>query len=258
MQIKEITPHITSIRVPFLDIFTTVFLVRTEKGNLLFDTATYPTDITELILPALDGLGIGAADISHVLISHPHRDHMGGLEALLAHCPDITVAAGSQAPLSGHTVRHFLLVGDGDILLDRLRVVAIPGHTADAVAILDTRTGTLLSGDGLQLYGIFGSGWWGANISRPTDHLAALERIAALPLSAIYPAHDYHPLGDAYLGREAILGALDACREPLFLIRDMILASPDKDDKALAADYRKQPLPIVGPHVFAAVRRELL
>lgn len=258
METIQLTPDITAIRVPFLDIFTTVFLVKTEAGNLLFDTATYPTDITEIILPALAELGVGIEALSAVLISHPHRDHMGGLEELLTLAPDITVIAGSNAPQKTHTIKNLIIGRDGDSILDSLQIVAIPGHTTDAIALLDTRTGTLLSGDGLQLFGIFGSGYWGANISFPKAHLAALERIAALPITAIYPAHDYHPVGDAYIGKDAIGRALDACREPLFAIRDMILASPDQSDEELSALYRKQALPKVGSHIFAAVRRDLV
>ena len=144
------------------------------------------------------------------------------------------------------------------LLLDVLQVVAIPGHTSDAIALLDTRTGTLLSGDCLQLYGIFGSGWWGANVNYPKAHFAALDRLLTLPVTAIYPAHDYHPVGDAFIGREEILRAVGACREPLLMIRDMIQNDPEADDKALATLYNKQPLPTLGPHVVAAVRRDLL
>ena len=258
MEAIQLTPDITAIRVPFFDIFTTVFLVKTEAGNLLFDTATYPTDITDIILPALAELGVDGAALSAVLISHPHRDHIGGLAELLARYPDLTVIAGSNAAEKTHTVKHLVIGRDGDIVLDDLRIVSIPGHTTDAIALLDTRTGTLLSGDCLQLYGIFGSGAWGANINFPKAHLAALDRLAALDIAAIYPAHVYHPVGDAFVGKDAIARVLDACREPLFVIRDMIKADPEATDTALAARYNEQDLPTVGSHVFAAVRRDLL
>ena len=258
MDIKQLTTDITAIRVPFLDIFTTVFLVRTEEGNLLFDAATYPTDTTDIILPALAECGVRGEELSAVFISHPHRDHMGGLAALLERYPDLTVIAGSNALERDHDIRHLVIGRDGDTLLGDLRIVAIPGHTTDAIALLDTRTATLLSGDGLQLYGIFGSGCWGANVPFPRAHLSALDRLAKLDLAAIYPAHDYHPVGDAYIGKEMISRALDACREPLFAIRDMIKESPDATDTALAARYNENPLPTVGSHIFAAVRRDLM
>ena len=258
MSIEHLTPHITRIFVPFLDIYTSVFLVKTSEGALLFDTATYDSDMTEIILPALGELGVPPEALTRVFISHPHRDHAGGLAALLARRPEIEVIAGSTALAETHTGARITVMGDGETLLGVLRVVSIPGHTADAIALLDTRTGTLLSGDCLQLFGIFGSGHWGANITLPAAHFEALDRLAHLPLTAIYPAHDYHPEGNAYVGAEAIRRALCACREPLLLIRDRIAAAPTRTDCELADEYNRGNLPTVGRHVFAAVRRELM
>lgn len=252
----SLTPHVTAIRVPFADIYTTVFLVKTEAGSLLFDTATYDTDVTEIILPTLEALG-GLPTLTHVFISHPHGDHAGGLGALLTALPHLTVIAGSEELKAKHPNARITPMTEGT-LLGALRVLPLPGHTADSIALLDTRTGTLLSGDGLQLHGIYGSGVWGANIRYPGAHLAALDRLACEDIDAIYPAHDYHPCGDAYIGKTAIRAALDACRAPLFRIRDMIKENPNASDKALAAAYNAAGNPpTVGAHVFAAVRREL-
>lgn len=258
MQVTHRTPYITQLHVPFYSITTSVFLVKTEQGNLLFDTATYPTDVTELILPTLQKLGVERDSLTHVFLSHPHGDHAGGLPTLLDACPHLNVIAGSEALRSVCGDAPYTVAKDEDTLLDVLRVVSLPGHTADSIALLDTRTNTLLSGDGLQLYGIFGAGWWGANIPCPRAHLAALDRLAEMDLDVIYPAHAYHPLTDAYVGREEIQKALALCREPLFLIRERILAKPDATDEELCEDYNRQNLPKVGVHVFAAIRREML
>ena len=257
--ITKITEHITRIRVPFYDIFTTVFLVKTDEGNLLFDTATYDSDVTDIILPALASLGVAAEDLSAVFLSHPHGDHAGGVPALLTANPAVTVYAGSEAVRETTAVPNLVTVADGDSLLGCLQVVAIPGHTKDSVGLLDTRTKTLLSGDGLQLYGIYGSGEWGANIRYPKEHIDALARIRDLKIDVIHPAHNYHPLGDVYEGREQILRALDACAAPLYLIRDMIRDNEDVSDEALTRAYNAMGNPpTIGKHVVAAVRRDLL
>ena len=256
--ITKITEHITRIRVPFYDIFTTVFLVKTDEGNLLFDTATYDSDVTDIILPALASLGVTPSELSSVFLSHPHRDHAGGVPALLTANPAVTVYAGSEAVRETTAVPNLVTVADGDSLLGCLQVVAIPGHTKDSVGLLDTRTKTLLSGDGLQLYGIYGSGEWGANIRYPKEHIDALARIRDLTIDVIHPAHNYHPLGDVYEGREQILRALDACAAPLYLIRDMIRDNEDVSDEALTHAYNAKGAPTIGKHVVSAVRRELL
>ena len=112
--------------------------------------------------------------------------------------------------------------------------MTIPGHSMDSMGLWDTRDNTLLSGDCLQLFGIFGAGDWAANISYPLFHLDALKKLAALPLERIYAAHDYHPLGWCYEGTAGICAALDACRRPLFLIRDLIEQNPALSDKEIA------------------------
>ena len=43
--ITEIRPDIFRLTIPFEDIYTTVFFIRTAAGYLLFDTATYDSDI---------------------------------------------------------------------------------------------------------------------------------------------------------------------------------------------------------------------
>ena len=53
LDITAITPEIHRVVVPFLDIFTTVFVVRTPAGALLFDTATYPEDADNYPSPRL-------------------------------------------------------------------------------------------------------------------------------------------------------------------------------------------------------------
>ena len=260
MKFSEITPHIWGLQIPYHDIFTSVFLVKAEEGLLLFDTASYPSDITDIIIPALGELGIRAKDISKVFISHPHGDHLGGLMTFLGLNPDAEIIVGSRGILERlpDVVPWLKVVGDGDAILGALRAIGIPGHLMDAIGLFDTRTGTLLSGDALQLYGIYGSGKWGSNIRFPAAHLDALERLKTMPITAIYPAHNFHPHGDSYVGKEAVAGAIDACREALLEVRGFILSNPDLDDDGLMEAYKERGLPTVGDHVFAAVRRDLI
>ena len=45
------------------------------------------------------------------------------------------------------------------------KIDLVTGHASDCAALYDRKTKTLISGDCLQLFGVFGSGAWGANIS---------------------------------------------------------------------------------------------
>ena len=248
MQMLAETAHITRITIPFLDIDTAVFLIDTPDGRILFDTATYPTDIDEYILPA----GITP---HMIVISHNHRDHAGGL-ARAAECfPEAVIAAGSNACAERIPGRDVRILADGELLAGCLRVVAIPGHTADAIGLLDTRTMTLLSGDALQCAGIYGSGNWGANISYQRAHREACARLGGMGIGTILASHDYHPCGRR-ADADGVARYLDACTAALDAIRDFAGAHPDMPPEALAAAYNgASGLPTVGAHIFAAARR---
>ena len=165
---EQICSDIFCITVPYKGIYTSVFLVRTPQGAVLFDAASYESDIQNIILPWLDEQGITAEELRYVFISHKHDDHAGGLPALLEAFPDLCIVSQSMGLQQQYGEKHFWSPRDGEMLLGCLRVVSIPGHTADSAALLDTRTGTLLCGDCLQLHGIFGMGKWGANIPHPS------------------------------------------------------------------------------------------
>lgn len=253
-----ITPHIHRLVIPFLDIYTTVFVIETPDGALLFDTATYPEDADNYILPALRELGISQDALYGVVISHNHRDHAGSLSRIRQEFPDAFLLTGSAALREQYPDTKVLSAEDGTTVLNVLKVVTLPGHTGDAIGILDTRTGTLLTGDGLQLFGIYGSGKWGANIPHPAAHRLAVEKLRTLPLNIIAASHDYHPCGHIARGKAEIDSYLNACTEALDCIRDAILRHPEQDDEALAADYnRTSGLPTVAAHVFAAVRKTI-
>jgi len=247
--------RILRLTVPFKDIFTTVYAIRTSEGVLVFDTATTAEDVEGFLLPFLKEQKILPDEICGIFLSHSHGDHAGGLPALLPHLPRAKVYSRSKKLAETYPDR-VIRPEDGEEIFGGLKTVTIPGHSADSMGVLDTQTGVLLSGDCLQLYGIYGSGAWGSNITLPRLHLQALDKLAALPMKKIYAAHDYHPLGFCYEGKEKIAEALENCRRPLFEIRDRILKAPDRSDEEIAAEISRT-LPRLHPRVVAAVREEL-
>lgn len=258
MSVERIQADISCITAPYKGIYTSVFLIRTPQGALLFDAASYESDIHEIVLPWLEEQGVTREELKYVFISHNHSDHAGGLPALLEAFPDVCVASQSVTLQEKYGEGNFLLPRDGEMLLGCLRVVSIPGHTADSAALLDTRTNTMLCGDCLQLHGIFGMGKWGANIPYPTEHRQATARLREMEIDMIVTAHDYHPMGRIYRGREEIASALDACIAPLDRIEGLITAHPAMNDEDLCALYNDAPMtPTLGAHVVRAVRRAM-
>lgn len=253
--LQKINEHIYELCVPYKDIFTTVYFVITESGVLLFDTASDDTDVENAIIPALRELGVGESDLKYVFISHNHTDHAGGLGRLLEAYPKVCVVSKSDALKEKFAGYTFLYPSEGESLLDTLSVVSIMGHTKDSAAIYDSRTKTLISGDCLQLYGIFGSGCWGANISFSTEYAKAIEKLRGMDIDSILTAHDYHPCGRMYYGKAKIAAALDACLVPFEIIKKLIEEDPDASDEIICEKYNSQnDLPRLGAHVVRKYR----
>ena len=74
----EIFKYVSRMTLPYKDIFTSIYTVKTEEGVLIFDTATTPEDVTERLIPFLREEGIALSDVKAVFISHFHNDHAGG------------------------------------------------------------------------------------------------------------------------------------------------------------------------------------
>lgn len=248
MNATEVAKNIFRLTVPFLDIFTTVYLVKTDDGALLFDTATYPEDTDNYLFPLIKSLGV-ENELKYVFISHSHRDHAGGVQRLVELFPKVTVLSRG---LNGDNIAF---VNDGDVFLGCLKVVTIPGHSADSMALLDIRNNTLISGDSLQLYGIFGSGEWGANITLVKEHLEAIEKLKKMDVKSIYTAHDYHPYGYKYCDADAISKAYDACIEPLIRVKELIRTNPTLDNVGIQKIYNSEELPTLSVRVVNAVRQ---
>lgn len=255
--ITKINENIHRLTLPYKDIFTTVYTIKTDGGILLFDSASYDEDIENYILPFLDKLEITADMLKYVFISHNHKDHAGGLNEFMKKFPKTIIISRSTMLKEQYMDYNVLVPEDDDIVSDVLKVITIPGHTQDSSAIFDTRTKTLISGDCLQLYGIYGSGKWGSNISFPKEHIDAIYKLRQMDIQQILTAHDYHPYGYSYVGSEAVAKALDSCVSPLNEIKTLICQNPDADDEQICMLYNSFDNPTLGCHVVTAVRKNL-
>ena len=250
-----VNENIFRICTEYKGIFTTIYIIKTDEGVMIFDTASYECDIEEVLVPFLREKGIAASDVKGIFISHKHRDHAGGLPYLVKHYPDAVIYSASPVVAEEYAQYQVVYPEEGRTILSVLVPVAIPGHTADSCALLDTRTKTLITGDCFQVYGIFGQGDWACNITFIPEHLSAIEKVRGMDIEEIYTAHDYHPIGYCFIGKDCISKALDGCVEPLLNIKKMILTNPEMSDEEIRELYNKNgSLPTVSLGVVRAVR----
>lgn len=243
------TDNITKIKIPFSDIYTTAFIVNTDSGALLFDTGTYPDDVDRFILPTLTELGLKER-LKYVFISHRHADHAGGLERVLEIFDGVTVLSRSEELKARFSGACFICPDDSQQIANGIFAIAIPGHSPDAMALFDSRCKTLLTGDCLQLYGVFGSGDWGCNITDTKEHFKALEKLKAMQIDTIIASHDYYPLGYKAEG-EDVKKYIDACKEPVERMLRFMENNRHLGAKEAAALYNStKKLPRVSYKVF--------
>jgi glyoxylase-like metal-dependent hydrolase (beta-lactamase superfamily II) len=156
------------------------YVLDTDEGRVLVDTGlpnTYETLAAEL-------QELGGPDLSLVILTHGHMDHVGGLHALVAATGVQVAAHTDEAALlaTGETSRGMVArpecpeelrgmagqkptidpvdvqieLSDGDTVpgFPSLRVVHVPGHSAGQIAVLwDHAGGVLITGDAAQNFG---------------------------------------------------------------------------------------------------------
>ncbi len=219
-EVYEIEPGIFSIYEPWQWQEVISWLIVGTDAALLFDTGNGIGDIGAVVAE-LTKLPVTAIN------SHSHFDHIGGnhrFDRILSVSMPFSLerAAGFQTeellaevspdalcrPLPGdleaaeHRVRPYTISGkleDGDSIDlggRRLEVVLIPGHTPDAIALLDREAGFLWSGDSFYE----GPIWLFAPETDLEAYRTSVARLAELAegLTAVFPAHNT-PVADPQL-----------------------------------------------------------
>ena len=122
---EKLTDRIYRLKVPFENIYTAVFLVSHKDGYALVDCATTREDAENIILGAVDAFGIKRSEITHILITHAHGDHAGGLRYLIPHLPDAVVCAGSNFIKDRLDPPRFVCLCDGQTVVEGIKAVTL-------------------------------------------------------------------------------------------------------------------------------------
>jgi glyoxylase-like metal-dependent hydrolase (beta-lactamase superfamily II) len=141
--------------------------------------------------------------VTHIFVTHTHRDHSPAATRIKAETGAITVAEGphrAARPLHGSetqrleasadlTFRPDIALRDGESLSGpgwTLEGIATPGHTANHMAYAYKQAEVLFSGDHVMA--------WATPVVAPPDgamgdYMASLHKLAARPEQTYFPGH---------------------------------------------------------------------
>lgn len=200
-----------------------------DEGIVLLDSGVAATPKTSLV-PELAEAGLRIEDVTLVVNSHAHPDHMGGNSALQTLAAPRFAAPAAEAAwlednervirelwepnpdayrlddagradllaLYGERVRIDRLLRDRDVIEvagTALSVVTTSGHSPGHIAVHDAGRGVLFTFDDVQAAGvpIAHTDLWLAPLYHDVDrYLGGLRRLAGLDFEIMVPAHGEH------------------------------------------------------------------
>lgn len=169
-------------RMPLVGDLVNGFLLRDADGQVTVIDVGLPR-CAPRVLAALGAIGAGPGDVTRVLLTHAHVDHVGAAakvarvtgRGVLVHADDAEFVRTGHGPPRDRSSRLGRLLGsldngfdpvavddelhDGQLLAiaGGLRVIHTPGHSPGHVAYLHEPTGTLVTGD--SIFNVRGLRW---------------------------------------------------------------------------------------------------
>ena len=217
-----------------MEIASGVFSMDQSKGGhvhaFLLDDGTELTLIdtlfdtnAKLIIDRIEAIGRGLGDLKHIVLTHAHRSHLGGLATLkrlsgatvYSHAWEADIVAGERiaqpvTPIPMRPIRtywrvYYLQLGaalgrgkhppcpvdatleDGDTV-GPVKVLHAPGHTPGHLAFWWPEQRVLFAGDAIATYPEFSPGWPAFNLNL-TQHRVSLRRMADLDAEVLAVGH---------------------------------------------------------------------
>jgi glyoxylase-like metal-dependent hydrolase (beta-lactamase superfamily II) len=180
--LEPVLPGITAIdtRMAGRHMVTSAYLIAADQPTLV---ESGPTASLDAVIEGLGELGIGPRDLANVVVTHIHLDHAGGVGRLAHGFPTATVwvhdrgaphladpsrLVASAGRVYGEERMERLFGAVDPVPADRLRaidegdridlgdraldVLYTPGHASHHVALADSETGAVFTGDALGIH----------------------------------------------------------------------------------------------------------
>jgi glyoxylase-like metal-dependent hydrolase (beta-lactamase superfamily II) len=153
--------------------YSNVYLLVRKNKLILIDTGMDKS--AKKIISYIQNLGYKPSDISHILLTHTHMDHIRGLRKIKELCNAKVAIYKTEAdivarkkpmifpkgilgiffrimmPFMGYkAVNPDVVLKDGD-MIEGLKVIHTPGHTLGSICFYDQRNKVLFSGDLLSI-----------------------------------------------------------------------------------------------------------
>jgi glyoxylase-like metal-dependent hydrolase (beta-lactamase superfamily II) len=160
--------------------YTAAYLLHGDEPAIV---ETGPATSFEAVVSGLERLGVGPAELAHVVVTHIHLDHAGGVWRIADRFPNATVwvhergarhladptrlvasvasiyGAQTMASLFGPVepvaAQRIRAVAEGDLIPlggRNLETLYTPGHAKHHVALVDSSTGAVFTGDALGIH----------------------------------------------------------------------------------------------------------
>jgi glyoxylase-like metal-dependent hydrolase (beta-lactamase superfamily II) len=128
-----------------MDFVSAYVLVRGQEIAIV-DTGL-PNNIAKFD-EAIKGAGLDWNAVGHLILTHYHGDHVGGMGEVLAAATKATVYAGQEDIAQIQSTQTIKPVVDGDEVFG-LQIIGTPGHTPGHISVLDPVGSLLVAGDAL-------------------------------------------------------------------------------------------------------------
>jgi glyoxylase-like metal-dependent hydrolase (beta-lactamase superfamily II) len=204
-----------------------VYLIIENKELLVVDTGT-PGNAKKIV-DYTQKLGYQPSDVSTIILTHCHMDHMGSAKELqtltnakiAVGLADAEVVAGSKpypkpknvlfravtSLMKPSPVPVDISLKDGDVV-GPLRVIEVPGHTMGSIALLDAKRGTLFTGDTLRVEGQkVGLAPKPFTVDEEQEQ-KSVEKIASLEFDVLLPGHGDALVSNASTAVKTLLSSI--------------------------------------------------